>query len=69
MEKDSECQSIKTELGIGRSTSTKNQVLQEATSGIIDLTQPSSGYSISSTEAQTNFSLKDTLSISDAEFG
>ena len=64
-----EFQRCKTEHGIERSTSTKSQVTLEDTSGIIDLTLPSNGSSISCTVVPVNSSFKDGLLTSDAEFG
>ena len=64
-----EYQRCKTEHGIEKSTSIKNQVIAEATSGIIDPTLLSNGFSISFTVELENSSSKDTLWTTVLEFG
>ena len=64
-----EYQRCKTEPGIEKSTSIKNQDIAEATSGIIDQTLPSNGFSISYTVELASSSSKDMLWTTVSEFG
>jgi len=64
-----EYQRCKTEPGIEKSTSIKNQDIAEGTSGIIDQTLPSNGFSISYTVELASSSSKDMLWITVSEFG
>ena len=69
MAKVLEYQKCKTELGIERNISIKNQVMPEVMFGIIDLMPPNNGYSTSSMVVPVNSSSKDGLLTSDSESG
>ena len=69
MVKVSECQRCKTELGIEKSTSTKNPDIAEATSGITDQTLPSNGSSTSCTVELASSSSRDMLWTTVSESG